>query len=245
MKRVAAITLTAILVIALGIVVWQLLAALSTQTQLISSRALKQTEIAKLEAELSTSQQDVSKIVGNLSDAMDTIEKKDGELDNQAEEIDQLETGIETLESEINTLNRDIESLNGEIDILIDEVNDLKHEKGMLKVNYEGQLDELEGILMCEESPINVDYENNKTVSDSLVKFVNSWKGAEEPISSHRWSLIWTKSKYSIHTIEVHSEKDSINYVWKFTSYFNGEGNGRHVNGIFWADHQCWLDFDK
>ena len=245
MKRVAAIALIAILAIALGFVLWQFLIALSTQAQMNNRLSLKQTEIAKLETGLSTSQQDVSKLVGDLSDALDSIEKKEGEIDNQAEEIDQLETEIDTLESEISTLNSDIESLNSEIDTQNDEVNDLKHDKGMLTVNYEGKLDELEEKLMCEESPINVDYENNKTVSDSLVKFVNSKKSVEEPITSHRWSIIWTKSRFSIHTIEVHSEKDSINYVWKFTSYFNGEGNGRHVNGIFWADHQCWLDFDK
>lgn len=235
----------AILAIALGFVLWQFLTALSTQTQLNNSLSLNQTEIAELESGLSSSQEDVSKLVADLSDAMDSIEKKEGEIDNQSEEIDQLETSIDTLESEINTLNMDIESLNGEIETLNDEVDDLKHDKGMLKVNYEGKLDELEEKIMCAEAPINVNYKDNKSVNDSLVNFVERIKNREEPISSHRWSIFWTKSKYSLHTIEVHSEKDSMNYVWKFIAYFDGEGHGRHVNGIFWADYQCWLNFNK
>jgi hypothetical protein len=135
--------------------------------------------------------------------------------------------------------------LEDEINTLTDETKELKNELGMLRINYESKLDALEKELMCDEAPINVDYASNKTVSDSLVKFVNGWKSAEEPISSHHWSLIWTGNKYSIHTVEVHSEKDNINYIWTFIAYFQGEGNGLHSDGIFWADHQCWLDFKK
>jgi hypothetical protein len=86
-----------------------------------------------------------------------------------------------------------------------------------------------------------VNFSTNKSVNDALVDWVENNTTITEPVSAHYWNIIWTGDKYSIHTIEVYSAKNNVNYVWTFTAYFRGEADGEHANGIFYNDDQCWL----
>lgn len=99
---------------------------------------------------------------------------------------------------------------------------------------------------MCDKTLIDIDFTDNKSVNNELVKFVNRDKSSiSEPVSAHYWSLLWTGEKYSIHTVEVYSAKDRTTYVWKFTAYFHGEAYGIHKNGVFWNDEQCWIYLEE
>lgn len=70
---------------------------------------------------------------------------------------------------------------------------------------------------MCSSILSNVDFTSNATVNKALKNYVNRIKNMKETISASYWNQIWTGENYSIHTIEVYSEADRTNYLWKFT----------------------------
>jgi cell division protein FtsB len=155
-----------------------------------------------------------------------------------------LEKVIEQLNKENDTLTERTSSLEEENKKLADQVADLT-KTGNVKTSdinrLQSEVSTINKKLLCENLLTKVDFTNNETVNKSLVSYVEANKNEVEPVSAHYWNLIWTGSKYSVHTIEVHSAKDQINYIWKFTVYFQGESYGDHVNGVFYNDDQCWL----
>ena len=166
-----------------------------------------------------------------------------------------LEQNLTESENKNETLNGDNAKANKEIEELTIEKNqqiatnaDLE-KKLEEKIAYSTELlkqnSTLEKKFLCEKSLSGVDFTDNETVNQSLKKYVRDTKNRSEPVSASYWSLIWTGDKYSIHTVEAYSEEENMNYIWKFTVYFNGESYGDHKDGIFYNDGQCWLYLDK
>lgn len=166
-----------------------------------------------------------------LSNEIGTISsEKESLLKENDEKTTQLATSsaqIETLTSEKTALETDVKSKRAQISEL------QAKQRAMVQT------------FMCDKTISSINFSDNKSVNDALVKYVNQIKGISEPISAHYWKIIWTGEKYSTHTIEVHSEKDRMNYIWTFTAYFRGEAYGDHENGVFYNDEQCWIYLDK
>lgn len=162
-----------------------------------------------------------------------------GRLDGKCQDI---QKNNDQLKNEIEAFQKDNQKLNQAVKDDAAEISNLKEQ--VLKVNQEknNEVAAMENRFMCAESPIIVSYRDNASVNNSLKVFVENTKSIDEPITASYWNAIWTGDNYSIHTIEVESEKDQTNYLWKFTAYFDGESYGQHVNGVFWNDQQCWLD---
>lgn len=170
----------------------------------------------------------------NLKDQLSTTET----------ELVSLKSDHEKLKSDHSTLLKDFSITSEKLSALETENDELQSRKDEFqqKLNESRtQNNELEKLFMCDEAPISVDFKDNASVSRSLTRFVEGWKAATEPVSSHHWNIVWSTEKYSIHTVQVYSERDNITYIWKFTAYFDRENNGLHKNGIFWNDRQCWL----
>jgi predicted nuclease with TOPRIM domain len=152
------------------------------------------------------------------------------------------------LSQEKDTLNEEMGSLSDENRTLNDKVDSLTDDLKNRTTDWQEATSELKATkdkYLCKKPITAVSFVDNSSVDQALVKYVNSTKNPDEPISAHNWSIIWTGSKYSIHTVEVYSEKDKTSYIWKFTVYFKGEDYGYHVNGIFYNDQQCWLYIEK
>lgn len=170
-------------------------------------------------------------------------------------ESEQLSTEIDTISLEKDSLLKEKEDNSTQLATLSVQVETLTAENKALKTDIntkKGQISELqakqrsmEQKFMCDKTIGSINFSDNKSVNDALVKYVNQTKGISEPISAHYWKIIWTGEKYSTHTIEVHSEKDRTNYIWTFTAYFRGEAYGEHENGVFYNDEQCWIYLDK
>ena len=157
-----------------------------------------------------------------------------GELEKANQQKTELTEAQGKLQEDANKLTAENEKL------LLDQKNNLsKMEK--LKVNVSDTTDKF----MCDRTLSNVDFTNNESVNKSLKKYVTDTKGISDDVSASYWNLIWTGKKYSIHTVEVNSDEDNMNYIWKFTAYFRGESYGDHENGVFYNDDQCWMYLDK
>lgn len=213
------------------VVVTVLVFALVTETFFLVNQFGKQQQLV---ANVFGLQQDIQASEGNN-------EKLTGEIDDLKEEMEQLSQEksvlieeVTELEKEVSTLSEENSKLSGDLKEKSDRVSALAGENRLLESKF-----------MCERTLSNVDFSNNESVNKSLKKYVEDTKNLEEPITASYWNLIWTGDKYSIHTVEVHSEKDRTNYIWKFTVYFRGEAYGDHENGIFYNDHQCWMYLDK
>lgn len=157
-----------------------------------------------------------------------------GELEKANQQKTELTEAQGKLQEDANKLTAEKEKL------LLDQKNNLS-EMQKLKVNVSDTTDKF----MCDRTLSNVDFTNNESVNKSLKKYVTDTKGISEDVSASYWNLIWTGKKYSIHTVEVHSDEDNMNYIWKFTAYFRGESHGDHENGVFYNDDQCWMYLDK
>jgi hypothetical protein len=195
----------------------------------------------KFSYQVSSLQQDVKELEKSntlLKDSQTLLENEKSKLlvntGQLSQENETFSTEIAKKEEQIKSLTDDVGKLTTELDEQKASVSKLQTENNSLKSKF-----------MCKKTLSSVDFTNNKSVNKSLVAFAESVNTRPEPISAHYWNLIWTGSKYSIHTIEVHSEKERTNYIWKFTVYFRGESYGDHGNGIFYNDDQCWLYLDK
>lgn len=227
-----------ILITVLAVVLLALVAVSTIMVIQLMEKQKLSIEKTNFELQLINSQQAVSKLERTeeglekeraaLQTKLDKLtEEKDSMIDSLVDQLAGLEEKEEALNTQISDLTKTLQGKEARI-------NKLQTENKSLTSKF-----------MCNETLSNVDFTNNESVNKSLVKYVNDTKSLEEPISAHYWNLIWTKSKYSIHTIEVHSQKDRMNYIWKFTVYFRGESHGDHENGIFYNDDQCWMYLDK
>lgn len=178
-------------------------------------------------------------VVNMFNEQMKNV-KLTNDITNITAEKDDLVKEKGGLDDQILSLKSQLAAITEENDSLIDS-NELKAER------IDSLLDEKEAInskFMCAKTLKTVDFSNNKSVSDDLVKYVTQAKSTQEPVTAAFWNTVWTGEKYSIHTIEVESEKDNATYVWKFTVYYRGESYGDHENGVFYNDDQCWLYFN-
>lgn len=176
---------------------------------------------------LSKSQIETAKLsteISTISSEKESLHKENGEMTTQ---LATLSAQIDTLTSEKIALETDVKSKKAQI-------SEMQTKQRTTEKKF-----------MCNSTISNISFSNNKSVNDALVKYVNRTKSISEPISAHYWKIIWTGENYSTHTIEVHSEKDHMNYIWTFTAYFRGEAYGDHENGVFYNDEQCWLYLDK
>lgn len=160
----------------------------------------------------------------NLSIEIGRLRQEKTELttqnEKQAEELVELSNQLSTLTPQMKAKN--------------DELRKVRNEVISMKKKF-----------MCDTTMAKPDFSSNDSVSKALAKYVERTKGIDEPVTAHYWNQVWTGEKYSIHTVEVYSKNDRINYVWKFTVYYRGEAYGDHENGVFYNDQQCWLYLDK
>jgi hypothetical protein len=147
-----------------------------------------------------------------------------------SQEIDSLTSEKAQLITTSDELTVKFDSLEKENKTNLDSIVSLKKENKALTDRF-----------MCKDQIKGVTFIDNKMVNTLLVKYVEDTSNLKLPVTSHSWNIVWSDSKYSIHTIGILSTKDNINYIWKFTVYFKGEAYGEHANGIFYNDQQCWL----
>lgn len=186
----------------------------------------------------------VQRFTTQLSESQQKVTSLEKDNSGLASEKTALQADINSLDQEKKLLSDQITKLEGEEKDLNSQVTDLT-KKLKDKTSSEAQLmvdkGALQRKLMCEDTLGNVDFSSNESVSASLANYVDRTKNTDLPVSAHYWNLVWTDSKYSIHTVEVHSAKEHMNYIWKFTVYFQGESYGHHKYGVFYNDDQCWL----
>lgn len=197
-------------------------------------------KISELENSILLNIQQISTLENNNSKLNDTVSSKELEITNLEERIRELDISVTTLTAKNEELSNDKATLEAK-------VSSLETSYDLLQGQYttaSGIVKELDG-LFCDTQLNDVDFSNNESVNESLVSYVERTKSTAEPISAHYFNLIWTGEKHSIHTIEVYSQADNMNYLWKFIVYFRGEAYGRHENGIFNSDDMCWLYFHQ
>ncbi len=142
--------------------------------------------------------------------------------------IDQLEQNQADNKEVIEGLSSEVDSLRGSI-----EARENTNERAMR---------ELEEQFMCSGANISPDYETNHSVSETLLDYVSDVNSQSVAVSANYWKVFWTGAKFSHHTVEAFDRSANWVYLWDFIVFFDGESSGEHVNGIFWADQQCWLD---
>ena len=162
-------------------------------------------------------------------------------LGKVSQERDSLLEQIKSLQDDNSNLNKDLDKEVEEKGTLSAQLKDSKDEAS----NLRSDVSSLNQKFMCEDTLTDVDFTSLDLVNKALGKYVEDTKNMTEPVSARYYNQIWTGQKYSIHTVEVHTEKDRMTYLWKFTVYFRGENFGLHENGIFYNDQQCWLYLDK
>ncbi|GIV63891.1 MAG: hypothetical protein KatS3mg045_1230 [Bellilinea sp.] len=190
-------------------------------------RSVLAKHVTELEQTIQRKKEENEKLTHENSQLKDSLELTNLEKQQSAEKILELEEEIKSLEKQLADAQKDLVSKNAQIANLREDIVKTKDK------------------FMCSTSLSRVDFTSNATVNNVLKNYVNRIKNMNEPISASYWNQIWTGKNYSIHTIEVYSEKDNTNYLWKFTVYFRGEAYGEHEYGIFYNDNQCWLYLDK
>ncbi len=220
MMKWASIVVVIVLALALVVESFLLINQMEKQQQLAD-------DISRLEQEVRGAQND-NRLLSTENASLQT------EIDKFANEKTVLVADTEKLTQEATELEAQIEKMSADIKTKTSRVSALTREKSALEKKF-----------MCSRTLSNVDFSSNESVNKSLKKYVENTKNRSEAVSASYWNLIWTGEKYSTHTVEVNSEADNINYIWKFTVYFRGEAYGDHENGIFYNDEQCWMYLDK
>jgi outer membrane murein-binding lipoprotein Lpp len=210
-----------------GVSVILLVALVAVSAFFISSINQQRQISQQVSTQISDLQQKASKLETDKSTLDINVGKITQERDALSAKVTQLEDGNKTLNDKLSGLTKDLDQKTSDWQKANSEV-------AMTKSKY-----------MCKDTLTGASFLDNESVNKSLVDYVNGHNNLDLPITAHYWNVIWTGSKYSTHTIEIHSEKDRTNYLWKFTVYFKGESFGDHVNGIFYNDDQCWLYLDK
>lgn len=188
-------------------------------------------QVFQLEQEVQDAESNNEKLIEENNAVSMNLKK---EIEQVSLEKVTLVDKVAALEEDASKLKEDNTKLTNDLKAKTDRVSTLTRENSTMKKKF-----------MCGRTLSNVDFASNDTVNKALKQYVNDTKNRSEIVSASYWNLIWTGEKYSTHTVEVYSEKDQINYVWKFTVYFRGESYGDHENGIFYNDDQCWMYLDK
>jgi hypothetical protein len=80
----------------------------------------------------------------------------------------------------------------------------------------------------------NVDYTNDSTVHESLIKWVEE-NESEGKILNSDYDTIWSNTKASMHRVS------SKEYKFLYVVYYN-EPEMDFEQGIFSVDRECWID---
>lgn len=173
------------------------------------------------------------------------LNRANSEVASMRAELLVARTEAENLEV-VSSLSKDvIDQLGQSNEEYLSLIEGVTSEMKAQEIGHERAMREFEERFMCSAANFSPDYETNHSVSETLLEYVSDINSQSVAVSANYWKIFWTGTKFSHHTVEAFDRSANRVYLWDFIVFYEGESSGEHVNGIFWADQQCWLDLSR